>query len=115
MACARFRGDSCPAATLRQPFSRKTFPLATKQQIGTVASASAILAIGSFIATCTGHPIWGLVAGLLSLPAGAFGFLRAASPRVRGGFISLGALILGLLAIGVAVLGMLGKLAALPF
>lgn len=89
--------------------------MAQKQKVGTVASASIILALGSFVATCSGHPIWGLVAAILSLPAGGFGFLRAASPRVRGGFISLGAVILGLLAIGVAVLGMLGKLAALPF
>ena len=89
--------------------------MAQNQKIGTVASASIILAIGSFFATCSGHPIWGMVLALLSLPAGGFGFMRAASPRIRGGFISLTAVVLGLIAVAVAVLGMLGMLAAAPF
>lgn len=89
--------------------------MASKQQVGTIASASAVLALGSFFATCSGHPIWGLIAAVLAFPAGLYGFLRAASPRVRGGIISLFSIAIAVLALIVAILGMLGKLAALPF
>ena len=77
----------------------------TPQKVGTAATLAIIAAIGSFILTCTGHPIWGLVVALLAEPLGLFGFFRAASPRVRGGFISIGAIILGAIAAVVAILG----------
>ncbi len=83
----------------------------TKQVVGTAATISIIAALGSFALTCTGHPIWGLVAAIVAEPAGLFGFVRAASPRVRGGIISIVAMILGAIAAVVAILGIMGYIA----
>lgn len=81
-----------------------------KQKIGRAAGAAVLLSVGSLVLTCTGHPILAAIAAAFSLPAGGWGFMRAASPRVRGGFLSLGSIILGVLALGFAVLGMMGKI-----
>jgi hypothetical protein len=80
----------------------------TDQRSGTVAVIAILAAIGSYIATFTGHPIIGLVAAVASLPLGALGMALAISPRVGGGLISLGALILGAIGVVVAILGIIG-------
>lgn len=80
------------------------------QRTGAAAAFSIIAAIGSYVATCTGHPIWGFVAALISLPLGLLGLFMAASPRVSGGVMSIIAIVLGLLGLIVAVLGMVGVL-----
>jgi hypothetical protein len=79
-----------------------------EQKIGAAAGVSAAAAFGSFLLTCTGNPVWGLVAGLLALPSGVLGFLMAASPRRRGGIISLMSIVVGVLAVLVAGLALLG-------
>jgi hypothetical protein len=78
------------------------------QRTGTSATLSIVAAIGSFLLTFTGHPIWGLIAGIISLPFGIIGFVGAASPRVSGGIISLLAIALGAVAIVIGLLGIVG-------
>ena len=77
----------------------------TEQRTGTLATAAIIVAVLSFILTFTGHVLWGGISALISLPLGAMGFFMAASPRVGGGLMSIAAIILGVIAIGVAVVG----------
>lgn len=77
------------------------------QKVGLAAILSIVAAIGSYVATCTGHPGWGILAALISIPMGIIGFVAAASPRVRGGIISIIAIILGVLAIIGALVGFL--------
>lgn len=78
------------------------------QKTGGAATISIILAVGSFILTCTGHPIWGLIAAIFAVPAGLLGLTLSASPKVSGGILSIIAIILAALGIVVAVLGILG-------
>ena len=78
------------------------------QRTGTSATLSIISAIGSYLLTFTGHPLWGLIAGIVSLPLGILGMIIAASPRVSGGIISLLAIGLGVIAIVVSLLGTIG-------
>ena len=77
----------------------------TEQRTGTLAIAAIIAAVLSFILTFTGHVLWGGISALISLPLGVMGFFMAASPRVGGGLMSIAAIILGVIAIGVAVVG----------
>ncbi|WP_027715592.1 hypothetical protein [Desulfuromonas sp. TF] len=81
-----------------------------EQKSGTSATLSIIAAVGSFIVTFTGHPFFGLLLGIAAIPLGGIGVAMAASPKVGGGLMSVIAIIVGLIAIGVAVLGMIGAL-----
>ena len=83
-----------------------------EQRTGIVAIASIVLALGSFVLTCTGNPIWGLVTALVSIPLGVAGLLISASPRVSGGMLSIGAIAVGALAVLVAILGIFGAIGA---
>lgn len=79
-----------------------------QQKIG-IAATLAILAAGiSYALTCSGHPIWGLLLALLSIPLGLAGLVMAASPRVSGGILSIVAVALGAIGILVSVLGIVG-------
>lgn len=78
------------------------------QNTGTFAIMAIIAAVGSYLLTFTAHPLIGLLAALLSIPLGIFGFLAAVSPRTGGGIISIIAIILGAIAVIVAVLGIIG-------
>ena len=80
------------------------------QKVGGAAIASIIAGIASFAFTCTARPFFGVIAAIVALIAGGIGFLMAASPRVRGGMISIAAMVLGALGVIVGVLGMFGKL-----
>lgn len=82
--------------------------IGNEQRTGIAAIASILLAFGSYIATCTGHPIWGLVVAILALPAGGLGLLFAASPRVKGAWLSIGAMVLAAVGVVIAILGMIG-------
>lgn len=75
---------------------------------GMAATLAIAAAVGSFVLTCAGHPIWGLVVALLAQPLGLLGILRSISPRISGFWLSLGSMILGALAAVVALLGVLG-------
>jgi hypothetical protein len=78
------------------------------QKTGTTAIAAIAAAVISIIATFSGHAVIGLLVALVSLPLGALGMAMAVSPRVSGGMLSIGAIVLGIFGIGIAVLGMLG-------
>lgn len=78
------------------------------QKTGTFAIAAIISAVVSFLFTFAGHPILGLFAALVSIPLGVFGFVAAMSPRTGGGILSICAISLGVIAIAVAILGLIG-------
>jgi len=82
----------------------------TEQKTGTLATGAIIAAVLSFILTFAGHAVWGFISALISIPLGIIGVLMAASPRVGGGLLSIAAIVLGVIAIGVAVLGGVGAL-----
>lgn len=78
------------------------------QKTGIMAILAIISSIVSYFLSFSGRPIWGLILGVLALPFGIIGFIMAASPRVSGGIISIISIILGLIAIGIAVLVFIG-------
>jgi hypothetical protein len=82
------------------------------QKTGTSATLSIIAAVASFPISLTGHAIAGLIIAIISLPLGLFGLVRAASPRVSGGIISILAIILGGIGVAVAVLVLVGVILA---
>lgn len=84
--------------------------VATEQKTGALATAAIIAAILGFILTFMGHPVFGLFSAILSIPLGIIGLMMAASPRVGGGLLSIVAMVLGLIAIGFAVLGGIGTI-----
>jgi hypothetical protein len=77
------------------------------QRTGVFATISIIAAIASYFLTFNGHTVWGVLAALISIPLGIGGFIMAASPRVSGGVISIISILLGVFAIGVAVIAMI--------
>ena len=82
--------------------------IATEQKTGTPAAGAIIAAVLSFILTFSRHPVFGLFSAIISLPLGVFGLMMAASPRVGGGLLSIVAIVLGVFAIGVAIVGGIG-------
>jgi hypothetical protein len=84
--------------------------LAVQQKSSTSAILAIIAAAGSYFMSFSARPFWGMLAALISIPLGILGLVRAASPRVGGGLLSLIAMILGVFAMGLAVLVMIGVL-----
>ena len=78
------------------------------QKTSTFATLAIIAAVASYFLTFSGHPILAIFFAITSIPLGAFGLMMAASPRVSGGMVSIIAIGMGVIAIGVAVLGMIG-------
>ncbi len=76
------------------------------QKTGTLATISILAAVVSYILTFSGHTAFGIVAALISIPFGVGGFVMAASPRVSGGIMSIISILLGVFAIGIAVIAM---------
>ena len=73
-------------------------------QVRSTASIIAILAaIGSFVLSAQDHGFFALLAALVAIGAGLLGGLRALSPRVSGGILSILAVVLGAIAILVAL------------
>lgn len=81
-----------------------------EQKTGLFATLSILFAVGSYILSFSARPFWGLLTALISIPLGGVGLIRAASPRVSGGLLSIAAIVLGVAAIGVAVLVLIGVL-----
>ncbi|HYE02103.1 MAG TPA: hypothetical protein VD963_02590 [Phycisphaerales bacterium] len=79
--------------------------LSTTQRTGAAATVGIVAAIASVVITLTGHPMWGLLAGVAGLVAGGIGLLMSASPRVSGGMLSIGAIVLSIFGIGLGVIG----------
>jgi len=80
------------------------------QKTSILAIVSIIFAIAAFVAIFTGSPILGFLLALAAIPLGILGMLRAASPRVSGGILSILAIVLGGVGLLVAVLGMIGMI-----
>ena len=69
------------------------------------ASIIAILcALGSFYMTGHGRELLGFVLAIVAMPAGLIGGIKALSPRVSGGILSIAAVGLGVIALLFAVL-----------
>lgn len=81
-----------------------------EQRTGTMAILSIVAAIAAFFAIFTGSPILGLLLAIVAIPLGIFGLLRAASPRVSGGIMSIFGIALGGIGLVLAVLGMVGMI-----
>jgi hypothetical protein len=77
---------------------------------GTNAVLAILAAIGSYVLTFSGRPVFGLLVALVALPFGVLGLISAASPRISGGILSIVAIVLAILGLGIAVLVMLGML-----
>ena len=80
------------------------------QKTGIAAVLAIIAAIGGFLLTFAGSPGWGLLVELLAVLLGAIGFFMAASPRVSGGMLSIAAVVIAIVGVGLSVLGLLGSL-----
>jgi hypothetical protein len=82
--------------------------MADEQNTGMAATMAIIAAIGGIIATFSGHPFVALFVEIAAVVLGVIGFLMAASPRVRGGILSIVAIVVAVFGLGIAVLGMVG-------
>ena len=80
------------------------------QRTGTPAILAIIAAISGFVLIFTGNPGWGLLLEVAAGALGVIGLVMAASPRVSGGLISIAAMIIAVLGLGVSVLGLVGTL-----
>lgn len=77
-------------------------------QVRSTASILAILAaIGSFVLSSQGREFLALFAAVFAIGAGLLGGLRALSPRVSGGMLSIIAVGLGLVAVLVALVALI--------
>jgi hypothetical protein len=86
---------------------RRVIPTAMAPQIRSIVSVIAILAaIGSFVLSAKGHEMLALLCAIIAIGGGLLGGLRALSPRVSGGLISI-------LAVGLGVIGIVVALIAL--
>ena len=78
---------------------------------GQAKSAASILAIVcaivSFILSARGREFLALFAAIVAIGAGLLGGLRALSPRVSGGILSILAVLLGAVAIVVALIALI--------
>jgi hypothetical protein len=81
-----------------------------QQRSGAAAVTAILLAIGSFIATFSAHPVVGALLALIAILAGAIGVAASVSPRVGGGMLSVASIVLGIFGLGLSVLGMIGAL-----
>lgn len=79
-----------------------------RQKKSAVSIIAMVAAIGGVMASFTGHPYWGLFIGLGAIVLGALGFAMAASPRVSGGLLSIIAIALSIIGLGLSVLVAIG-------
>ena len=84
-------------------------PMGGQIRSGQMRSTTSILAIlaaiGSFVLSAKDHGITAFLLALFAIGAGVFGGLKALSPRVSGGMLSLLAVLLGVIAalVGIVV------------
>ena len=81
-----------------------------EQKTGTAAILAIAAAIGGIVLVFTGNPGWGLIVELIAIALGAVGFLMAASPRVSGGLLSIAAMIIAVLGLGMSILALIGTI-----
>jgi hypothetical protein len=77
---------------------------------GIAAILALVAAVGSYLLSFSGRPIWALFAAIISVPLGAVGLVMAASPRVSGGIMSIIAMVLGVGGVILAVLVLVGMI-----
>jgi len=74
-------------------------------QVRSTASVVAIIcALASFYLSGHHHQLFGFITAIVAIGAGLIGGLRALSPRVSGGILSIIAVVLGVIAILYAIL-----------
>ena len=78
------------------------------QKAGTAATIAIIAAIGSFVLTFTGSPVWGLIVAVLAIILGILGVIMSASPKIGGGLMSSFSVILGIFGVGISILVLVG-------
>ena len=81
-----------------------TEPTVNLQVRSTASVVAIICALGSFYLSGHHHSLFGFLAALVAIGAGLLGGLRALSPRVSGGILSIIAVVLGVIAILFSVL-----------
>ena len=86
------------------------YSLRPPQRMGTSAFLAVIASLGSMFLSCSGRPLWGLILAILSIPVGLVGFIRAASPEIKGGFASIFSILVGVVGIAVALIAMFAKI-----
>ncbi len=74
------------------------------QARSTTSILAILAAIGSFVLSSRDHGFFALLVALVAIGAGMFGGLKALSPRVSGGMLSIAAVLLGVIAILIAIL-----------
>ena len=87
-------------------FGDSRAPAVSAQVRSTVSIVAIIAALASFYFSGKGREIVGFLLALLAIGAGLIGGLRALSPRVSGGILSILAVILGVIAILFAVVAL---------
>lgn len=73
-------------------------PAFSRQVRSTTSILAIVAAIGSFVLSAKDHGITAFFVALFAIGAGLFGGLKALSPRVSGGMLSLLAVLLGVIA-----------------
>jgi hypothetical protein len=80
------------------------YTLAPRPVRSAASIAALICAIGSFIQSGRGHPIWAIIVAFVGIFCGAAGLLRSLSPHVKGGFLSIVAIGLSAMAVVYAII-----------
>lgn len=92
---------------LTRPFGHSYQP-AVSGQVRSTASVVAILcAIGSFVMSARDSEFFGFVLAVVAILGGVLGGVKALSPRVSGGMLSIAAVVLGVIAIMFCILAAL--------
>ena len=86
------------------------YSLRPPQRMGIGAILAVLASLGSMFFSCSGHPMRGLILAIISIPLGLIGFVRAASPEVKGGFASIFSIIVGIVGVAVALVAMFFKI-----
>ncbi len=68
------------------------------QARSTTSILAILAAVGSFVLSARDHGFIALLLALFAIAAGLFGGLKALSPRVSGGMLSIAAVLLGVIA-----------------
>jgi len=79
------------------------------QRTGTAAIVAIIAAVAGVVLVFAGNPGWGLLLEVIAATLGAIGFFMAASPRISGGALSVVAIVIAVVGIGLSVLGVIGS------
>ncbi len=80
------------------------YSLAPRPVRSAASIAAIVCAIGSFIQSGRGHPIWAIVIAVIGILCGLVGLLRSISPHVKGGILSAVAIGLSVIAVVFAII-----------